>query len=82
MKIYHGTNKKNFKGQAVKEGAGYHPGAGPVEFLGLSFSDSRKIANSYGEFIIDTDFNPKNPKKYRSLNALKNDILKTFGLPA
>ncbi len=82
MKLYHGTNEPNFKGKVVKEGIGYHPGAGPVEFLGLSFSDSRNVARSYGENIIEADFTPKNPKKFRSMNALKNDILKIFGLPS
>ncbi len=82
MKIFHGTDKYNFKLQKVKDGVGYHPSAGPVEFLGLSYSDSRNVAGSYGEKIIESDFTPKNPKKFRSLNALKNDILKTFGLPS
>jgi len=81
MKLYHGTDNPDFKLQPIKEGMGYHPGAGPVEFLGPSFSDSEEIAGSYGKIIIQKEFTPKNPKKYRSLNALKNNIFKTFGQP-
>lgn len=40
MKLYNGTDNPNFKLQPIKEGVGYHPGTGPVEFLGPSFSDS------------------------------------------
>lgn len=81
MKLYHGTDNPNLKLQAVKNGAGYHPGAGPVEFLGPSFSDSKEIAHSYGTNIITVDFTPIKPKKYRSLTALKNNIIRVFGLP-
>jgi len=80
MKLFHGTDNPNLKIKSVKEGLGYHPGAGAVEFLGLSHSDSEEVAQSYGKYIIEREFDPKKPKKYRSLNALKNDILKTFGL--
>lgn len=81
MKLYHGTDNPNFKLQPIKEGAGYHPGAGPVEFLGPSFTDSKEIAGSYGKNIIETEFTPVNPKKFRSLEALKKSIFKIFGLP-
>jgi len=81
MKLYHGTDNPNFKLQPIKEGAGYHPGAGPVEFLGASFSDSEEVAGSYGKIIIQKEFTPENPKKFRSLEALKRDIFKTFGPP-
>ena len=82
MKLYHGTDNPNFKLQPIKEGLGYHPGAGPVEFLGPSLTDSKEIAGSYGEYIIEMEFTPKNPKKFKSLTALKNNIIKVFGLPA
>ncbi|OGH29156.1 MAG: hypothetical protein A3A58_02130 [Candidatus Blackburnbacteria bacterium RIFCSPLOWO2_01_FULL_41_27] len=81
MKLYHGTDNPNFKLQPIKEGVGYHPGAGPVEFLGPSFTDSKEIAGSYGKNIIETEFTPVNPKKFRSLEALKKSIFKVFGLP-
>lgn len=81
MKLYHGTDNSNFKLQPIKEGVEYHPGAGPVEFLGPSFSDSKEIAGSYGKIIIQKEFIPVSPKKFRSLEALKNSIFKTFGLP-
>lgn len=82
MKLYHGTNNPDFKLQPIKEGVGYHPGAGPVEFLGPSFSDSEEVAGSYGKIIIQKEFTPVNPKKFRSLEVLKNNIFKTFGPPA
>lgn len=81
MKLYHGTNNSNFKLQPIKEGMGYHPGAGPVEFLGPSFSDNKEVAGSYGKIIIEKEFTPANPRKFRSLEVLKRGILKTFGLP-
>lgn len=81
MKLFHGTNNKNLELQPVKEGLGYHPGAGPVEFLGPSFSDSKEVALSYGKFLIEKDYTFNRVKKFRSLNALKNNIIKTFGLP-
>ncbi len=81
MKLYHGTDNPSIKLQPVKAGLGYHPGAGPVEFLGPSFTDNKEVACSYGKNIIETEFNPKNPKKFRSLEALKNSIIKVFGLP-
>jgi len=81
MKLYHGTDNPNFKLQPVKEGLGYHPGAGPVEFLGPSFTDSKEVAASYGKFIIEKELALDSSKKFRSLEALKNDIIKVFGLP-
>ncbi len=81
MKLYHGTDNSDFKLQPIKEGVGYHPGAGPVEFLGASFSDSEEVAGSYGKIIIQKEFTPVKLKKFRSLEALKNDIFKTFGQP-
>lgn len=81
MKLYHGTDNPNFKLQTIKEGVGYHPGAGPVEFLGPSFSDNKEVASSYGKIIIELEFTPKNPKKFNSLEALRNNIIKIFGLP-
>ncbi len=81
MKLYHGTDNPDFKLQPIKEGVGYHPGAGPVEFLGPSFSDNEEVAGSYGKIIIQKEFTPENPKKFRSLEALKNNIFKTFGPP-
>ncbi len=81
MKLYHGTDNPDFKLQPIKEGMGYHPGAGPVEFLGPSFSDSEEVASSYGKIIIQKEFTPTSPKKFRSLKALKNKIIKVFGLP-
>lgn len=80
MKLYHGTDNPNLKLKPVKDGLGYHPGAGPVEFLGPSFTDSEEVALTYGKHIVERELNPKKLKKYRSLNALKNDILRTFGL--
>lgn len=81
MKLYHGSDNPDLKLQSVKSGKGYHPGAGPVEFLGPSFSESREVAASYGKYIYEFDFVPIKIKKYKSLNALKNDIIKIFGLP-
>lgn len=81
MKLYHGTDNPSLKLQPVKEGLGYHPGAGPVEFLSPSFSDNKEVACSYGKNIIEFDFTPNNPKKFRSLEALKKNIIKVFGLP-
>ncbi len=81
MKLYHGTNNSDFKLKSVKDGIGYHPGAGSVEFLGLSFTDNKDVAESYGKFIVEKDLVLENPKKFRSLEALKNDIIKVFGLP-
>ncbi len=81
MKLYHGTDNPNFKLQTIKEGAGYHPGAGPVEFLGPSFTDNKEVAASYGKNIIEWEFTPKNPKMFRSLETLRRDIIKVFGLP-
>jgi len=81
MKLYHGTDNPDFKLQPIKEGVGYHPGAGPVEFLGPSFSDNEEVAGSYGKIIIQKEFTPENPKKFRSLEALKNNIFKIFGPP-
>ena len=81
MKLYHGTDNPKLIIKTVKEGIGYHPGAGSVEFLGLSFSDNKEVASSYGKNIIEIEFTPKNPKNFRSLEALKNNIIKVFGLP-
>jgi len=81
MKLYHGTDSTNFKLRPVKEGLGYHPGAGPVEFLGPSLTDDKAVAGSYGKNIIEIEFNPNNPKEFASLEALKNNIIKVFGLP-
>jgi len=81
MKLYHGTDNPNFELKPTKKGLGYHPGAGPVEFLGPSFSDSEEVASSYGKIIIQKEFTPTNPKKFRSLESLKRDIFKSFGLP-
>lgn len=80
MKLFHGTDNPNLKLNSVKGGIGYHPGAGPVEFLGPSLTDSKEVAESYGNHVFEYDINFKKPKKYRSLNALKNEMLKTFGL--
>lgn len=82
MKLYHGTDNPDFKLQPIKEGVGYHPGAGPVEFLGPSFSDNQEVASSYGRIIIEREFTPKKPKKFKNLGTLKNNIIKTFGLPS
>lgn len=81
MKLYHGTENPNVKLKSVKEGLGYHPGAGPVEFLGPSFTDNKEVAASYGKNILEKDIAIKNPKKFKNLNALKNNIIKIFGLP-
>ena len=81
MKLYHGTDNPNLKFQSAKKGLGYHPGAGPVEFLGPSFTDNKKVAMSYGKIILEKDIVLNNPKKFRSLEALKNNIIKVFGLP-
>ena len=81
MKLYHGTDNPNFKLQTIKEGMGYHPGAGPVEFLGPSFTDNKEVAGSYGRNIIEWEFTPNNPKKFSSLEALRSNIIKIFGLP-
>lgn len=81
MKLYHGTDNPDFKLKPVKNGLGYHPGAGPVEFLGPSFTDNKEVAKSYGKFVIEKDLVLDNSKKYKSLESLKTDIIKTFGLP-
>lgn len=81
MKLYHGTDNPNLKFQSVKEGLGYHPGSGPVEFLGPSFTDNKKVATSYGKIVLEKDIVLNNPKKFRSLESLKNNIIKVFGLP-
>lgn len=39
------------------------------------------MAGSYGKIIIQKEFTPENPKKFKSLEALKNNIFKTFGPP-
>jgi hypothetical protein len=82
MKFYHGSDNPNLKLESVKEGTGYHPGAGPVEFLGPSFSENKTVALSYGKYVFEKEFNFSKPKKFRSMNALKNDIIKVFGLPS
>ncbi|MBF8250018.1 MAG: hypothetical protein HW400_619 [Candidatus Levybacteria bacterium] len=81
MKLYHGTDNPNLKFKPVKEGLGYHPGVGPVEFLGPSFTDNKEVAASYGKIIIEKELALNNPKKFRSLEALKNKVIKIFGLP-
>jgi hypothetical protein len=81
MKLYHGTNNPNFKLQSVKNGFGYYPGAGPVEFLGPSFTDNKEVAESYGKIIIEKEVDLSRPKRIKSLEALKNDIIRVFGLP-
>lgn len=80
MKFYHGTDSPNLEFAAVKSGDGYHPGAGPVEFLGPSFTDSKEVAQSYGKYVLERNLTLRNPKKYRSLNALRSHILRTFSL--
>ncbi len=80
MKLYHGTDNPNFKLLPVKTGLGYHPGAGPVEFLGPSFSDNESVAKSYGKYLITKDLSFGKVKQYKSLNVLKNEIIKTFAL--
>ena len=82
MKLYHGSDNQKLMLKPVKSGKGYHPGSGPVEFLGPSFSDDKETAGSYGKYIFEIEFTPKKSRKYRSLNALKNDIIKIFGLPS
>ena len=79
--VYHGTDNPKLTLSPVKEGFGYHPGAGPVEFLGPSFSTSKEVANSYGKNIIECEVAIKNPKRFKSMNALRENIIKTFGLP-
>ena len=79
--MYHGTDNPRLILSPVKSGFSYHPGAGPVEFLGPSFSTNKEVANSYGENIVEREFVIKNPKRFRSLNALRENIIKTFGLP-
>jgi hypothetical protein len=59
MKLYHGTNNAKLKFHSVKDGIGYHPGAGPVEFLGPSFSENREVAQSYGKYIFEREITPK-----------------------
>lgn len=80
MKLYHGTNNKNVTLVNVKSTNDYHPSSGPVEFLGPSFTDNIEVAKTYGEFIIEKDFKFNKIKKYRSLKALKESIIKKFGL--
>lgn len=80
MKLYHGTDNPNLSFKQVKDGIGYHPGAGPVEFLGPSFSDNEAVAKSYGKYLYSRELSFNKVKQYKSLNALKNDILKTFAL--
>ena len=79
--VYHGTDNPKLTLSPVKGGFGYHPGAGPVEFLGPSFSTSKEVANSYGKNIIECEVAIKNPKRFKSMNALRENIIKTFGLP-
>ncbi|HYM65534.1 MAG TPA: hypothetical protein VES68_03570 [Candidatus Sulfotelmatobacter sp.] len=80
MMLFHGTDNPNLKLKPVKDGIGYHPGAGPVEFLGPSFSDNKLVAQTYGKYLLSKDFKFKKVKQFKSLNVLKNDILKTFAL--
>ena len=79
--IYHGTDDSKLTLSSVKGELGYHPGAGPVEFLGPSFSTNKEVAGSYGKNIIEREFAVKNPKRFKSMNALRENIIKTFGLP-
>jgi hypothetical protein len=79
MKLYHGSDTPDVQLKQVKDGIGYHAGAGPVEFIGPSLSSSKKVAQTYGKNIVEKDFTPKNPKVFRSLSALKKDIDKSFG---
>ncbi len=79
--LYHGTDAESVNLQSTKKGDGYHVGAGPVEFLGISLSKSKDVAQSYGKNVIKFNFEPKNPKQFKNLNALRNDILKTFAKP-
>ena len=81
MKLYHGTDNPDFNLKPVKDGLGYHPGAGPVEFLGPSFTDNKDVAASYGKFIFEKELKLNNPKKFRSMEALKDAIIRVFGLP-
>jgi len=77
--IYHGSDNPELKLLPVKGGFGYHPGSGPVEFLGTSFTDDMKVASSYGKYIYIGTFNPERPKAFKDLGALKRDIEKSFG---
>ena len=82
-KIYfHGTSDKNVSFSESKAGKGYHVGAGPVEFLGPSFSSSREVALSYGRNIEEKKIEIRNPRKLRSMEALRKNIVETFGLPS
>jgi hypothetical protein len=81
VRVYHGTDAPNFFFSAVKDSMSYHPGAGPVEFLGPSFSTSKKVAASYGKYLVERKLTLKNPKRFLSLQALRRDIIRTFGLP-
>lgn len=81
MRLYHGSDNPKLIIQPAKNGFGYHPGASPVEFLGPSLSDNKDVASSYGKYVYELEFTLKKIKKYRSLNALRNNIIKTFGLP-
>lgn len=77
--IYHGSDNPKIKLISTKSGFGYHTGAGPVEFIGPSFTVDKNIALSYGRYLYRTSFQPQNPKTFRSMNSLKKDIEKSFG---
>ena len=82
-KIYfHGTDEKRAVFKESKDGKGYHVGAGPVEFLGPSFSTSKTVALSYGRNVVERRLEIKKLKKFRSPESLRKNIIKTFGLPS
>ena len=77
--MYHGSDNPALMLHPIKPGSGYHVGAGPVEFLGPSFSDNKRIASSYGKYLYVAEFEPKKPKRYKSIEAVRRDIEKSFG---
>jgi len=76
--IYHGSDNPSLAIKTTKIG-GYHIGAGPVEFLGPSFSTNKAVSSSYGKYLYESGYSPRNPKIFKSMNSLRKDILKTFG---
>jgi hypothetical protein len=77
--MYHGSDNPALLLTPTKTDSGYHVGAGPVEFLGPSFSDSKRIASSYGKYIYVATFEPVKPKQFKSMESLRRDIEKSFG---
>ena len=77
--MFHGSDNPALMLHPTKPGSGYHVGAGPVEFLGPSFTDNKRIASSYGKYVYKAEFNPNKAKRFKSLEMLRRVIEKSFG---